>query len=779
MTDTAMKATIRKAAKVKSTLDLALAWQKKMAAVLPNGLHLFPVKFDDKSQPLLKDYLSKASADPEQIKRWHKFWTKKLGHEPWYGIAPGLSGLVFADIDTKPGKVGQATFDTLDMLYGWPDTMISGSPSGGRHRWYVGQHLFHVGSANTEHQHIDFAQYIILPGCKKSDGTGYTLERNIAPAPAPSWFYEIAKSAARVKDTPQEFASEPDTDDKVKWAIEYLTNEAPPAVEGNAGDATALQVGGVLKDAGISVEKAIELVEAHYNPRCEPPWDDGGEAKVRNAYAYLHQNVPGSVQTAHEDFAADPLPPLAADEQTASDRARAERLKRKAEAAAELESHTAEVRQQVKSYKQICEEWVWVAGTKQFVKINYPELRWDKEQFDDAFSYAKGKASKLSKTIFERVGTTMRKVDGMVYKPGLPKFCMVGPTSNFNLYEPSDIVSASGDTSIFDKHIDYLIPNKGDRKKFLNWWAWKLQNIGKKQKHALLLFGRTPGTGKSFIADLMERIYGKDNVSPVGPDELSGQFNEWALKCNLVVIEELRALEKTQIKNKLHPMITQTRIKLNDKNVKRFTLENCFGFFMMTNEPAAIKLDNSDRRYLVIETKALPKPHSYYVRLFKLLDDPKAIGAIKYQLEHRDLEGYSGEGRAPETTAKLNMIEAGSSDIEQWMTMHAGEYPLTCTVISLDDILKIMPGRISARSGIYNTISDVLERKFKGGKLGQVRVNGERPYLWGINGGLAAFRSKIHPGELVPHEKIAEAYTNQHNDFAGKAADTDAEDFTS
>jgi hypothetical protein len=132
------------------TRDIALAsleqfpWQR-----------LFPVVFDNK----------RASNDPAQIRRSHAYWKKQFnGVECWWGVAPALSGLVFADIDTKTGKRGERTFELFDLLYGWPQTRIIGSPSGGRHHWYRGRHLFALGTDKSNHPGIDFAQYVILPG---------------------------------------------------------------------------------------------------------------------------------------------------------------------------------------------------------------------------------------------------------------------------------------------------------------------------------------------------------------------------------------------------------------------------------------------------------------------------------------------------------------------------------------------------------------------------------------------------------------------------------------
>jgi hypothetical protein len=68
------------------TLDIALISLKKFP-----WLHLFPVAFDNKAQPLLKDYLKRASSDPAQIRRWHAYWKKQFnGVDCWWGVAPAF-----------------------------------------------------------------------------------------------------------------------------------------------------------------------------------------------------------------------------------------------------------------------------------------------------------------------------------------------------------------------------------------------------------------------------------------------------------------------------------------------------------------------------------------------------------------------------------------------------------------------------------------------------------------------------------------------------------------
>lgn len=55
--------------------------------------------------------------------------------------------------------------------------------------------------------------------------------------------------------------------------IEFLSHAAYPAVEGS-GTHEVIRVAGYGHDHGVPLEEAQELMWEHYNPRCEPPWQD-------------------------------------------------------------------------------------------------------------------------------------------------------------------------------------------------------------------------------------------------------------------------------------------------------------------------------------------------------------------------------------------------------------------------------------------------------------------------------------------------------------------------
>jgi len=77
------------------------------------------------------------------------------------------------------------------------------------------------------------------------------------------------------------------TKDNINRYIEYLTEHAPPAIEGEQGDITTFKVACRGRDYNLTQNMTWELMGIHYNPRCKPPWlKQELYNKVKNAYSY-------------------------------------------------------------------------------------------------------------------------------------------------------------------------------------------------------------------------------------------------------------------------------------------------------------------------------------------------------------------------------------------------------------------------------------------------------------------------------------------------------------
>jgi hypothetical protein len=273
--------------------------------------YLFPIAPGKKTPPLISDNLNRASNDPKQIKAWATKWPNCN-----WGIALKKSNRIVIDVDCKVGKHGQKTFDILGILYELPPTVKVITPSGGFHLYYKGEHVFALGERGFGRD-IDSPNYTLIPGCQLADGSSYRYAAEDAgfevpsAADAPSWFYELLGTGKLGEPPVRQTIAVVDLDQphNIEWCLDYIHNDAPPAIEGQNGDMTTVHVAMVLRDHGLSEETAFDMMQMNYNidEKCIPLWSfEELKTKVANAFAYA-MNAPGSA-TAEHDFADDPVP---------------------------------------------------------------------------------------------------------------------------------------------------------------------------------------------------------------------------------------------------------------------------------------------------------------------------------------------------------------------------------------------------------------------------------------------------------------------------------------
>ena len=774
-------------------VDHALAYAKL-------GWKIFPIKAGTKDTPLCK-WGTEATTDSAQILKW---WGKHPTAN--IGLACGQSGLFVIDIDTKDGRRGKQTIDQLDIEGdALTATLTQRTPSGGLQMVYkgegpttqniIGGHLWPDGVSHVDTRGVGARAggYVVLPPSQtaRNDESGthtgmYQWTHKATIAPIDQWVLDMCAPdpLAGIGDNSQAPAVELDSKANLAWGEHFLTHDAKNSIQGKGGEKALFDNVAVLKDHGISEVEALLLISTFFNrprnidaqlgivdaydwPYCEPVWDEGEEddpttlnGKIHNVYTYAVENAPGS-KTAEADFADVPEPdPLTPEETAATKKAEAKKKER------------AEEREQLKKAARVIQEkladWAYVVQMDRFVQMSDTEFVLKTPVFDNKFAHLKPKkVARLSKLLFEH--RLVQMFDKSVFRPGEPQ---VTEDGHFNFYKTPDIVAAQGDFASWTEHMEYLFPNEISRNNVLNWIAWLLQNLTLKPKHALLIAGHVQGTGKSYIAEVLTRILDKANVSVIGSAELSSTFNRWALGAKLLLIEELRALERREIANKLHPIITQEIIPINDKGIATFKVDNCFGILAMTNDDAAVQLDNTDRRYLVERTDAVPRSAAYYDELYKvkLLDD-SFIAAVAYDLLQRPLGSYSAAGRAPETAAKTEMIESSRSELETWLheNQDSPQCPLSNDLVNIEDVIENLPPRLMRNgSAMSRVIASFIKYTLRGVRINQTRLpdGGKVVRLWALRGKIGIIE------RLEPAERAA-LYVRQRSG-AQKAIETDA-----
>jgi len=221
--------------------------------------------------------------------------------------------LLVLDLDRKGDVDGVASAEALEKKHGdLPPTLTHATPSGGYHLFFRVPHAVQ-SSASKLAPGVDvrsYNAYVVAPS-SVIDGKPYTVAHDLDIADAPAWLVELC-GKPRERDASAEPA-EPLTGYAAEVAVTkaraYLQDEAPAAIEGEGGDATTYAVACRVRDFGVTQDEALQLMEDHWNERCEPPWKgDDLAKKIANAYAYA-SGAAGNGNPAAIFTAVEPSPP--------------------------------------------------------------------------------------------------------------------------------------------------------------------------------------------------------------------------------------------------------------------------------------------------------------------------------------------------------------------------------------------------------------------------------------------------------------------------------------
>jgi len=208
--------------------------------------------------------------------------------------------IVVVDVDVKRGKKGGETWlkmramltdEAREMLDQTGKRLICGTISGGRHHFFKLPDGVHISKINKGFQDIDFlseGSFIVGPGTYFDTGLPYQvldgfINWDYIPDYPKEWLAATIKREHQQQAPDREFDNTPGA---IHQFTQYCIN-CPIAIENNRGDETTLKVALAARDLGLDEETAFKIMWHSFNPRCQPPWDEGGlETKIHNAYMY-------------------------------------------------------------------------------------------------------------------------------------------------------------------------------------------------------------------------------------------------------------------------------------------------------------------------------------------------------------------------------------------------------------------------------------------------------------------------------------------------------------
>ncbi len=377
-------------------------------------------------------------------------------------------------------------------------------------------------------------------------------------------------------------------------------------------------------------------------------------------------------------------------------------------------------------------DWVWIAHPGHFVRRK-DCVQWRPETWKSMYASSWPEGDVLSAVWKAKV--PVRRFESLVYLPERPEFPDGPASATYNIWRKSGADAAAGDVSIFLDHMAYLFPDEGDRDHVLDYLALLVQFPARKIHFALLIRG-SQGTGKSWVGQLMERIIGEPNVTRPSNDEVTSRWTRWMQGAQLAILEELMTLGRREVANRLKPAITDTTLRIEDKNLPLYSIPNCLNFICFTNHSDALPVEDGDRRWLIVFSPAKRRDAAYYDRLFNFMDRDGGAAFVKHWLLERKVK-LDGRGVAPWTDGKAQMLEQSRGDLEHFLMarFEEGAAPFDFDLVRLEDVTDVVPASCRGRGSIRSRVVRFLREEIGAEKHSRVtNTKSGRPayQLWSI-----------------------------------------------
>jgi hypothetical protein len=190
-----------------------------------------------------------------------------------------------------------------------------------------------------------------------------------------------------------------------------------------------------------------------------------------------------------------------------------------------------------------------------------------------------------------------------------------------------------------------------------NLLGWTVQNPTRKPEIAIVMIG-DQGCGKSnVIKEISNCVFGRRYTLELNKmEDITSKFNSLLEGKKVIIGDEVKGFGKDTavLKN----LICSGDMKIEHKGVNPFVIKDTSIFFFISNDENYFKVEDHDRRYLVLRcSNKYCRDGNYFSALFKQLSN-KSCGDNYYTyLATKDLSRFDRIRDLPMTETKQMMIE--------------------------------------------------------------------------------------------------------------------------
>jgi hypothetical protein len=438
---------------------------------------------------------------------------------------------------------------------------------------------------------------------------------------------------------------------------------------------------------------------------------------------------------------------------------------------------------------QWCRPWIYdtsddkffnttskIAASQQGFNAMYDRESLTKKDIIDGKTAPSSKAHELALNLFK-----ISVVAGRRYEPGRDAIYHTAEGTFANTYPEHEIPEVPEKLLPRDKrniervknHLAHLIGDEGERRMFLDWISWVVQNPGQHANYAIVMQG-VQGDGKTFFAEMLRAIMGTTNVRMVNAKILESDFSDWVIGQCLACIEEVRLIkhDRYEVINSIKPFITNNTIEVHPKGKASYNARNTTSYLLFTNYKDALPIDDDSRRYLVLFSRWQRKDlldtfkdenPDYYELLYRTFEE--SAGALRqWLLKHEQSSEFNPRGDAPVTSARNFMVRQAKPEFVQQLDDLIGENvapEISYELLDLGVLSDQMVGR-GIDFPAPKTMSSMLQRH--GWEvLGRIRVQGDWRRFWSRR--IEQFQSDEGHGLFVDSEKVRSFLKRRMREF--------------
>lgn len=260
--------------------------------------------------------------------------------------------------------------------------------------------------------------------------------------------------------------------------------------------------------------------------------------------------------------------------------------------------------------------------------------------------------------------------DGVEFDPGSPgDFDVPGTGKRVrNLFRGFPITAASGDWSLFRKHLFEVICRR-DPFHFTwlwNWYADIFRNPAVKPGTAIVMRG-AKGTGKSKVFELISQLCPNNSLVITKKEQAFGKFNAHLAECLFANIEEAFWAGEKGDEGTLKEEITGLRRPVEPKGQNMFMVKNCTRYQFISNEDWVVPATADERRYFVLDVSSeRARNYSYFGDMDEQMKEG-GLNAMMFDFLNISPPSWINLREAPRTKGLLEQIERSLSVEHRWL----------------------------------------------------------------------------------------------------------------